>query len=552
MPSIPFSGLGIRRSRSPSESDMFPVKRPRTFTAANGAYPDINFYAEPINVIQKLSTYLIQGKFCLVYGHRQSGKTAAVYATARWLACHSTQIEIGGFGRGLQIYVISFNGGIQLERGVDEFWLTICRKLKALDKDRFFFNESEPISTTTFETFFRRKQESLPVVLVFDESSALLNHDRKIIEDFMGVLRLLKDGHDQFCLHSFALVGIETIKKLLTPLPNSKNRISPFTAEATVEPDRFIEADIKMLLDDYARESSVELESADIAKDIFERTLGHAKVSLDDWKCATVTLADVMAQRDTYASIIRSLKNLSSEQQNIIGNILRYGSHRLVEDENVRFLLAEGMIFITYRDGNAVVTECAAPVLRDIMISHINGPTFKVERPPNTDRLDVRWLLDHAIKNMAVQHVFADQATNFNGQPSEYTFQVEFNITIRRLLAVAYPRLFYRVISEAKERDECGMAALPRYGFELVEATHGVFDEHCRRADYYRKLHDCSMFVVNLCAQNILSGHFGPILPGVTPMHVIYDVQKGLAELVFRDSRKSVSIEGSAWQVVFS
>jgi len=69
-----------------------------------------------------------------------------------------------------------------------------------------------------------------------------------------------------------------------------------------------------------------------------------------------------------------------------------------MQDENVSFLLAEGMIFITSRDGNAVVMECAAPVLRDIMISHINGPTFKVERPPNTDRLDVQWLLDHAIK----------------------------------------------------------------------------------------------------------------------------------------------------------
>jgi hypothetical protein len=166
---------------------------------------------------------------------------------------------------------------------------------------------------------------------------------------------------------------------------------------------------------------------------------------------------------------------------------------------------------------------------------------------------------------MAIRHVFADQAANSNGQPSEYTFQMEFVVIIRRLLAVAYPRLFYRVISEAKERDECGNrrrrldillrdgSSLPRYGFELVvEATHSAFDEHCRRADYYRKLHDCSMLVVNLCAQNILSGYFGPTLPGVTPVHVIYDVQTGLAELVFRDSRKSVSIEGSAWQVMFS
>ncbi|CAG8695289.1 10515_t:CDS:2, partial [Funneliformis caledonium] len=397
----------------------------RTFTAANGAYLDINFYVELINAIQKLSTYLIQDKFCLVYGHRQSGKTTAIYATARWLAHHSTQIEVGGFSRSLQIYVISFNGGVQLEHG----------------------------------------QESLLVVLIFDEGSALLNHDRKIIEDFM---------------------------------------------EATVELDRFIEVDIKMLLDDYARESSVKLESADIAKDIFKRTLRHkgltgtccsiletmcavknmATVLLDDRKCATVTLTDVMAQRDTYAFIIQSLKNLSSE------------SHKLVKDKNVSFLLAEGIIFITSRDGNAVVIECAAPVLRDFMISHINGSTFKVKRPPNTDNLDVRWLMDHAIKNMAIQHVFADQAANSNGQPSEYTFQIEF-VIICHLLAHLDILL----------RDG---SSLPQYGFELVvEATHSAFDEYCRR---------------------------------VTPVHVIYDVQKGLVELVFRDSKKSVSIEGSAWQ----
>jgi len=82
---------------------------------------------------------------------------------------------------------------------------------------------------------------------------------------YMGVLHLLKDGCDQFCLHSFALVGIETIKKLLT-------LSSPFifTAEATVKPDHFIEADIKMLLD--------ELESADITTE----TIGcMSDISLD-------------------------------------------------------------------------------------------------------------------------------------------------------------------------------------------------------------------------------------------------------------------------------
>ena len=141
--------------------------------------------------------------------------------------------------------------------------------MKVLDEDQFSFNEREPVSAITFETFFQRKWESVPIVLVFDEVSALTEKS----------LRTLWVCHYQFCLHAFAVIGVETINMLLTSQPNSKikSNISPFTVEVTVELvlDHFVEADIKMLLDDYAGESSIELESADIAKDIFEHTLGH-------------------------------------------------------------------------------------------------------------------------------------------------------------------------------------------------------------------------------------------------------------------------------------
>lgn len=169
-----------------------------------------------------------------------------------------------GFQPGLEVYIIPFDVGIDVENGVDSFWRSLCRKMQTGYPSRFPLGE-EPASYM-FQKHFRRAPESRPVVLLFDDVSLLVNHDPLIVHDFIGMLRLPRDGRDKYCMHSFVLAGVETIKKLLVPQSGSMGRISPFTQEATIVPGRFTEADIKTLLDDYSKGTSVHLYSASLLR----------------------------------------------------------------------------------------------------------------------------------------------------------------------------------------------------------------------------------------------------------------------------------------------
>ena len=334
---------------------------PRTFTAANGVFPDVNYFVEPKEAVELLTNFIVEGKFCLLHGHRQSGKTTVIQATERHLQKISSSINIRGFTPGLEVYIISFNAGIDVENGVSSFWESLCLKMQARYPNRFHFdqNQNQKVTAAMFETFFRRTADSLPTVLLIDEGSFLVNRNVAIVDDFIGTLRLLRDGRNAYCLHSFILAGVETVKELLVPqrLSSSVGSISPFTREATIIPGRFIEADIRILLDEYTKEASVVLDSVAFAQDIYQCTLGHKglvgtccaaiekkvalgkrSVSIDEWELyAVANLLRYIREQDTYASIVQTLRQLSEKHREIVGLTLRYGS---VIVKEVRTLLS--------------------------------------------------------------------------------------------------------------------------------------------------------------------------------------------------------------------
>src|SRR6266536_2163597 len=70
------------------------------------------------------------------------------------------------------------------------------------------------------------------------------------------------------------------------------------------------------------------------------------------------------------------------------------------KNEDVKFLLAEGMIVMASqtKDGTILV-ECAAPILRNMMLSSIHGPNFKFSgSPTNANILEPKWLLARTIE----------------------------------------------------------------------------------------------------------------------------------------------------------
>lgn len=315
---------------------------PRSFAAANGVFPDINYFIPPD--FKNLTTFILQGKFSLLYGHRQSGKTTMIQALAQHLREISNTVEVPGFPRGLEVYIISFNAGINVENGTGGFWASLCLKMQAGYPDRFPL-DGDPCSSSTFQSHFRRADNSRPVVLLFDEGSLLVNRDKSIVNDFIGTLRLLRDGRKEYCMHSLILAGVETVKWLL----ESQSSISPFTREATITPGYFTVANIKTLLDEYSTEVSIQLDSYTFAWDIYQRTLGHKglvgtccaaletivipghhSISIEQWELYAVSeLVRYIRGQDTYASIVRSLGDLEENHRNIVVLALRHGSARV-------------------------------------------------------------------------------------------------------------------------------------------------------------------------------------------------------------------------------
>jgi hypothetical protein len=245
----------------------------RTFAPSNRVHVDINYYIEPKEV-EQLGNLLRDGKFCLLYGYRQSGKTTTAYAIKQWLVTNYDK----------EVYVMNFNSGTVIDKGLEEFWHSICYQLKSLDNKRFPFDTHDKASSFTFVEFFSKKNypNEKESILIVDEASYIggNNANKAIIQSFIGSLRSLKDGRgDQFSLYSVLLVGTELIKEFLINHqqvgPVSASIISPFSAEASLTPTKFTREEIRELLLQYSGDRFFVLDENGISEEIYLLTHGH-------------------------------------------------------------------------------------------------------------------------------------------------------------------------------------------------------------------------------------------------------------------------------------
>ncbi|CAG8526348.1 11239_t:CDS:2 [Paraglomus occultum] len=182
-------------------------------------------------------------------------------------------------------------------------------------------------------------------IIIIDEASRLTSNDNEqVITEFIDSLRTLKGDRDNFRLYSLLLCGTASIRDLLLARqrPGSMSSISPFSGEASLTCNRFTEAEVHDLFTQFAKCNNSEFDAANIAVDIF---LSHPWPSRND--------------------------------------------------EDAKYLLAEGMIFVKRElDNGCWETEISAPILRSLIISPIVLPDISISKVPlNATTLDPRWLL---------------------------------------------------------------------------------------------------------------------------------------------------------------
>ncbi|UZO24242.1 uncharacterized protein OCT59_016554 [Rhizophagus irregularis] len=186
---------------------------------------------------------------------------------------------------------------------------------------------------------------------------------------------------------SIVLIGTEIIKEFL--LPSSRN-ISPLSAGQEFYTTRFTSEEIKNLFTQYVEENKLNVDVDEIVADIYSLTLGH--------------------------------KDLNENEIEILTEVLYHGTKQLLEDiknkKDVQFLLAEGIIVkVPHTNYEWMIIECAAPILRNIMLSRIHRPTIKHSSPIDTTNIDPEWLLARTIENMSIQDISHKYTFNANNQP---------------------------------------------------------------------------------------------------------------------------------------
>src|SRR4051794_6670710 len=116
---------------------------------ANEAYPDLNFYIESKRIVDKLGTLLAGGRFCLLCGHRQSGKSTICHATVRLLQDKFKENPELFDG---ELYVVTLDAGVKTNEGSSVFWSSLCTLFRSMDNERFnFFGDGD---IETFRYFF--------------------------------------------------------------------------------------------------------------------------------------------------------------------------------------------------------------------------------------------------------------------------------------------------------------------------------------------------------------------------------------------------------------
>ncbi|CAG8674106.1 1658_t:CDS:1, partial [Paraglomus brasilianum] len=254
----------------------------KTFATANAASPDINFYIHPTVIVERMAKSLLERKFVLLFGHRQSGKTTIAHSTVSYLQNISQNHQVPGYEQtGFEVYYISFQSGIEFGN-TSRFWWSLCATLMAKNNSRFKFeNASRSASSATFLSFFSKcpKSQQKPVMLIIDEASMLYeikDTPGGIVDQFIGTLRAIKDDITGCCLHSIALVGTESVRDvLISRQVKGQSIYSPFSEEESYQSSRFSQNEVQDLLNQFVSVKKIDLDVDEIANDIYELTLGH-------------------------------------------------------------------------------------------------------------------------------------------------------------------------------------------------------------------------------------------------------------------------------------
>ncbi|EFJ10345.1 hypothetical protein SELMODRAFT_427301 [Selaginella moellendorffii] len=524
--------------------------RRKSFALGTIVRPSVNFHVNALPAIAEVASMLSQGKYCVLCGPRQSGKTTAAQAVRQRLSA-----------------IVVYLDGLFFRKDWSEskFWGYLWDSLHA--KCPQFFRarrvQDEYTDLSFRMLFLKTASQMVPVTLILDRAESLLGASAECLGRFFSTLRNMRRRMGDYNLKGLLLVGIETVKDLLESrrCNDGCSMITrePFPDEYLAECQGFTRQEVKRLLIQAAGElvpaAAQRFEVARLAEAVVAFTGGHKGlvvvvldrvVAHEFFKTQDLWShhSDLGAYAFSRAGYKRALERFKQRSSDLLQFLQTSGLHcdagKVAE---FRELIADGVLAAREspqqdHGGRKYNLRISSPLLRSLILRRcvikrqgtITGPA-----PDPRVRLAREWLIIQTIKAL-------DGATMCGDEISQYSREFAFFARIKAVLAEAYPLANAIVLAHTKVSKD-GLALLDeedcleiqvRYGFEkfgFVLAVEGD-DDLQAMAQRYHKKHGCQVYVISFRDQPLL---ITPVKESVIFVSVRFCATS--AEMTFKDSQ---------------
>ncbi|XP_024523847.1 uncharacterized protein LOC9641177 [Selaginella moellendorffii] len=521
----------------------------RTFAVGGITDPQKHYYVPPD--VTQLVDKLKHGKYCVLCGARQSGKSTMAMAVKREL---SLDPDI------CVVYLDKVSVDKSWSR--NRFWAALCDHLHGKCADLFPARlTGEECTDWSFRSLFLVKNLPIKVTLIIDEADALLSASPDCLDDFFSTLKGIRDD-DDYNFNGVLLVGVETVKDLLEAqylrrpedaaelnrvyVPSSAPSLySPFSYSFLSEPVRFLVGDVENLLQQAQADlQGVQIEIERIATSVIELTGGHKGIvgsCLDylvdrelwtsrQWIEATDSfhLSTYVFGQQTYSKILSAFKKGATGRDfdlllSFLKEDKRHCNDQMVILE-LRNLIAQGVLIAQEAKPDGYDVRISSPMLRSIILRRCVITSGSVDPPAQALRVDPLWVVFQAIRTLDGEALCRPECIKRTGELSKYSYQFMLFTRIKAVLTQAYPLVDAKLVPKAKiaaeyldKRDTQERLDIlvrnndnfSKFGCELV--VNDDVEGYVSKAERYAKQHSAQVFVINVTMED------SPIL--VVPEH---------------------------------
>jgi AAA-like domain len=249
----------------------------RDFNVTGNCFAEDHYMADVSKKLEQTLNMIEKGRYFIINRPRQYGKTTTMYSLVDILRKSGKYL----------VFNISFEGiGDSVFEDEAKFCPAFIRLLaNRLWKDdpkkelELLENSNKVISMNQLATFIKdfSRREDKKIVVFIDEVDKSSNN--QLFISFLAMLRnLYLDRKNNPTFHSVVLAGVHDVKTLKLKLrPDDEQKYnSPWNIAETFKVDmNFYPNEIKPMLDDYAAERGITMDTAQIAERLFYFTSGY-------------------------------------------------------------------------------------------------------------------------------------------------------------------------------------------------------------------------------------------------------------------------------------